>query len=184
MALTATRLAIPEVVLLEPEVHTDGRGLFFEAWNQSDFERVVGDHEPFVQDNQSRSRAGVVRGLHYQLPNPQGKLVRVITGEAFVAAVDIRRSSATFGRWVAETLTADNRRQLWIPVGFAHGFMAMSEPTEMIYKVTACYAPGCDRVIRWDDVTIGIEWPEPRVDPVMSAKDRAAPGLADAEVFD
>lgn len=184
MPLTAKTLAIPDVVLLEPEIHEDRRGHFYEAWNESDFTAAVGEHDPFVQDNQSRSAAGVVRGLHYQLPNPQGKLVRVVTGGAFVAAVDIRRSSPTFGRWVAKTLTAANRRQLWIPPGFAHGFMAIAEPTDMIYKVTAFYVPGSSRVIRWDDPDIGIQWPPTTTEPVLSDLDRDAPLFRDAEVFD
>jgi len=183
MPLTAEPMAIPDVVLLQPEVHEDGRGLFFEAWNEADFRAAVGDHDPFVQDNQSRSRAGVIRGLHYQLPNPQGKLVRVDVGEAFVVAVDIRRSAPTFGEWVAETLTAANHLQLWIPPGFAHGFISLADPTDMTYKVTAFYAPACDRAIRWNDPDIGIDWPDTVKVPVLSNKDRSAPLLRDAEVF-
>lgn len=184
MPLTAEPLAIPDVVLLQPEVHEDGRGHFFEAWNDVAFREAVGDIDRFVQDNQSRSRAGVIRGLHYQLPNPQGKLVRVDVGEAFVVAVDIRRSSPSFGKWVAETLSAANHRQLWIPPGFAHGFIAMADPTDMVYKVTAFYAPGCDRAIRWDDPDIGIGWPATVGEPIMSDKDRSAPFLHEAEVFE
>jgi dTDP-4-dehydrorhamnose 3,5-epimerase len=183
MPLTVKNLAISGVLLIEPEIHRDQRGHFFEAWNDIDFREAVGEVATFVQDNQSRSRTGVIRGLHYQLPNPQGKLVRVIKGEAFVVAVDIRRSSPTFGRWVKETLTGDNHRQLWIPPGFAHGFMALADPTDMIYKVTAFYAPGYDRSIRWDDPAIGVDWPETGSKPLMSDKDRAAPLLSDAEVF-
>jgi dTDP-4-dehydrorhamnose 3,5-epimerase len=182
MPSTVQNLAIPEILLFEPEVHQDQRGHFFEAWNDIDFREAVGEVATFVQDNQSRSRTGVIRGLHYQLPNPQGKLVRAIAGEAFVVAVDIRRSSPTFGRWVAETLTGDNRGQLWIPPGFAHGFMALADPTDIIYKVTAFYAPGYDRAIRWDDPDIGVDWPE-TPETVVSDKDRAAPLLSDAEVF-
>ena len=126
----------------------------------------------------------MIRGLHYQLRFPQGKLVRVVTGGAFVVAVDIRRRSSTFGKWVATTLTAANHRQLWVPAGFAHGFMAVAEPTDMIYKVTAFHAPGCDRGIRWDDPGIGIEWPSVSGEPVLSDRDRSAPLLRDAEVFD
>ncbi len=184
MPLTAKALEIPDVVLLEPEIHEDRRGYVFEAWNEGGFRDLIGDHDPFVQDNESRSMAGVIRGLHYQLPNPQGKLVRVVTGGAFVVAVDIRSSSETFGNWVSEVLTAANHRLLWIPPGFAHGFMAIADPTDMIYKVTAFYAPGSDRVIRWDDPDIGIEWPATASAPIMSDKDRDAMGFRDAEVFD
>jgi dTDP-4-dehydrorhamnose 3,5-epimerase len=184
MAMTIKQLRIPDVLLLEPEVHADARGDFFEAWNEAIFRKLAGVGDSFVQDNQSSSRAGVIRGLHYQLPNPQGKLVRVIAGRSFTAAVDIRRSSATFGQWVATELNASNRRQLWVPPGFAHGFMALEDPTDVIYKVTAFHAPGCDRAIRWDDPKLGIEWPQLDTEPLLSAKDHAAPLFADAEVFD
>ncbi len=181
--MTALALDIPDVLLLEPEIHEDTRGHFFEAWNEAKFSAAVGDHDPFVQDNQSRSHESVVRGLHYQLPNPQGKLVRVAQGRAFSVAVDIRRSSGTFGRWVSAELSAANRRQLWVPPGFAYGFTALGDPTEMIYKVTAFYEPGCDRAIRWDDPALGSDWPIGAGAAVLSDKDRNAPLLADAEVF-
>jgi len=184
MAMTVQPLAIPEVILLEPVLHTDARGHFFEAWNASEFAEITGHTGGFAQDNQSQSRAGVLRGLHYQLPNPQGKLIRVVTGAAFSVAIDIRRSSATFGDWVSAELSADNHCQLWIPPGFAHGFLAREDGTEMIYKVTDFYAPGCDRSIRWDDPAIGIEWPLGDLTPVLSLRDAEAPLLADAEVFD
>jgi dTDP-4-dehydrorhamnose 3,5-epimerase len=183
MPLTAHSLEIPDVLVLEPEIHEDVRGHFFEAWNQERFDAAVGEHVTFVQDNHSMSRAGVVRGLHYQVPDAQGKLVRVISGAAFTVAVDIRKASATFGRWVAAELSAENHRQLWVPPGLAHGFMALRDTTEYLYKVTAKYAPGCDRVIRWNDPAIGIDWPQQH-NPVLTAKDRVAPLLADAEVFD
>lgn len=184
MPMTAHPLEIPDVLLLVPEVHADSRGDFFEAWNDETFHALAGPQDPFVQDNQSTSARGVVRGLHYQLPNPQGKLVRVIAGKTFSVAVDIRRSSATFGVWVSSKLSAANRRQLWIPPGFAHGFVALKDQTEMIYKVTQFYTPGGDRAIRWDDPAIGIDWPLDLSKPVLSDKDRRAPLLADAEVFD
>ncbi len=177
-------LDIPDVLVLEPTVHADHRGHFFEAWNERDFVAATQSPGRFVQDNQSRSRFGVLRGLHYQLPNPQGKLVRVLTGEAFAVAVDIRRSSSTFGKWVGTVLSAENHGQLWIPTGFAHGFLAQNDPTEILYKVTDFYAPGCDRVIRWDDPAIGIEWPLGESRPILSDRDHEAPALADAEVFD
>ena len=182
--MTARALEIPDILLLEPEVHEDERGHFFEAWNEATFIAAAGEHPSFVQDNQSKSRAGVIRGLHYQLPNPQGKLVRAVAGESFTVAVDIRVSSPTFGHWVAQGLSAENRKQLWVPPGFAHGFMALTDPTVILYKVTAFYAPGCDRVIRWNDGAIGIDWPLGDVAPMLSAKDLAAPLLRDAEVFE
>lgn len=183
MSMTVEPLAIPDILLLEPEVHDDLRGHFFEAWNESTFADVAGNVLPFVQDNQSRSRRGVVRGLHYQLPDPQGKLVRVVTGKAFAVAVDIRRSSDSFGQWVSSAISADNRRQLWIPPGFAHGFLALDGPTDVVYKVTAFYAPGHARAIRWDDPDIGISWPLGDTAALLSETDRVAPLLRDAEVF-
>lgn len=184
MEVTAARLEIPDVILLQPGLIEDERGHLFEAWNNATFRAIVGDFGPFVQDNQSQSRIGVLRGLHYQLPNPQGKLVRAIAGRVFSVAVDIRRSSSTFGDWVGVELTAQARDQLWLPPGFAHGLLSLDEGTEVIYKVTAHFAPGCDRSIRWDDPDIGIEWPESGVTPVVSAKDRNAAWLADAVVYD
>ncbi len=182
--MTAQKLGLDGPLLLQPEVHKDSRGHFFEAWNDSVFAALVDRRVQFVQDNQSRSGRGVVRGLHYQLPNPQGKLVRVVSGAAFVVVVDLRRSSDSFGRWASSELSSANRNQLWVPEGFAHGFVALTDAMDMIYKVTAFYAPGCDRAVRWDDPAIGIEWPDLGVDPKLSDKDRAAPTLADAEVFD
>lgn len=182
--MTVQALQIPDVLLLEPEVHEDARGHFFEAWNEATFKGVMGNASPFVQDNQSRSGPGVIRGLHYQLPSPQGKLVRVIAGRAFAVAVDIRRSSDSFGSWVSATISADSRRQLWLPPGFAHGFLALDDPTDVIYKVTAFYEPGNSRAVRWDDPDIGIHWPLGDTEPVLSHTDRAAPLLRNAEVFD
>jgi dTDP-4-dehydrorhamnose 3,5-epimerase len=177
------RLAIPEVVLLEPKAFADDRGAFFESYNMDSFARAVGQTPPFAQDNHSISRRMVLRGLHYQLPpHAQGKLVRVVEGSAFDVAIDIRRHSPSFGRWVGEILSAGNRRQLWIPAGFAHGFLALAEGTQFLYKTTALYDKASERAIRWDDPTIGIEWPLDGP-PIVSDKDQAAPAFADAEVF-
>ena len=181
--MTSRALDLDGLQLLEPQLHEDARGHFYEAWNERTFRDLVPGAYEFVQDNQSRSGRGVLRGLHYQLPNPQGKLVRVLAGSAFVAAVDIRRSSPTFGRWTSVILTGSNRRQLWLPPGFAHGFLAQDDPTDVLYKVTAFFTPGCDRVIRWDDPSIAIDWPL-ETDAVLSDKDRSAPDLADAVVFE
>jgi dTDP-4-dehydrorhamnose 3,5-epimerase len=180
------------VVLIEPAVFSDDRGWFMESWNQPRFDAALRDlglpvPRPFVQDNHSCSHAGVLRGLHYQLPpHPQGKLVRVVRGRAFDVAVDIRRGSPTFGRWAGFELSADNRRQLWIPEGFAHGFVALDDDTHFLYKTTDVYARECERAIRWDDAAIGIAWPLPPglQAPRVAPKDAAAPALAAAEVFD
>lgn len=162
----------------------DERGFFFESFHQQRFDEAVGGHVEFVQDNHSRSARGVLRGLHYQLPPAaQGKLVRVTRGAVFDVAVDVRRSSPAFGRWVGYELSEDNFRQLWIPEGFAHGFLALTDGAEVQYKTTAYYAPDLDRSIRWDDPDIGIEWPLTDLEPIVSAKDAAAPRLVDAEVF-
>lgn len=182
--------ALPEVVLAEPTVFADERGWFIESYNAARFEqglKALGlpPAGPFVQDNHSCSQAGVLRGLHYQLPpHAQGKLVRVVRGKAWDVAVDVRRGSPTFGRWTGAELTADNRRQLWIPPGFANGFIALEDDTHFLYKTTDVYAKDCERSIRWDDPAIGIAWPLPdgRA-PRLAAKDAEAPGLAQAEVF-
>ncbi|PLX83394.1 MAG: dTDP-4-dehydrorhamnose 3,5-epimerase [Desulfuromonas sp.] len=174
---------IPDVLLIEPKVFGDDRGFFFESFNQKLFQEKTGLDVTFVQDNHSRSTRGVLRGLHYQLPPAaQGKLVRCVVGEVFDVAVDIRRSSSTFGQWVGELLSADNKRQLWIPPGFAHGFMVLSGAAEFLYKATDYYAPEHDRAIRWDDPALAIEWPG-SVEPVLSAKDLAAPGFSAAQFF-
>lgn len=186
-----TPTAIPDVVVVEPDVFADDRGWFMESYSQPRFEaalRALGlpVPPPFVQDNHSCSKAGVLRGLHYQLPpHAQGKLVRVVRGRAFDVAVDIRRGSPTFGRWVGIELSAENRRQVWIPAGFAHGLLALADDTHSLYKTTSVYAKDCERAIRWDDPAIGIAWPLPpglRA-PLLAPKDAAAVGLADAEVF-
>jgi len=182
--MRAMALEIPEVILLEPVVHGDARGYFFEAYNRRAFLAATGLEVDFVQDNESRSRRGVLRGLHYQLPpHAQGKLVRCTEGAVFDVAVDLRRSSPTFGRWVAAELSDENKRQLWIPAGFAHGFLALSEYARLLYKTTDYYAPQCDRSLRYDDPTLAIAWPDLGIAPIVSDKDRAAPFLADAECF-
>ena len=179
----AQPMAIPEVVLLTPKVFGDDRGFFFESYNAQAFADVTGVQPEFVQDNHSRSVRGVLRGLHYQLPpHAQGKLVRVIQGEVFDVAVDIRRSSPTFGRWVSAVLSAENKQQLWIPAGFAHAFLTLSDTAEFLYKTTDVYAPECERCIAWNDPRIGIEWPFEE-EPTLSCKDREGVPLAQAEVF-
>ena len=181
--MKATRLAIPDVVLIEPKVFGDARGFFYESFNQKAFNEATGTDHQFVQDNHSRSSRGVLRGLHYQLPpNAQGKLVRVVQGAVFDVAVDIRRSSPTFGRWVGALLSADNQRQLWIPPGFAHGFVTLSDTAEFLYKTTDFYAPSAERAIIWNDPTIGVDWGYDGT-PVLSGKDQQALPLAQAEVF-
>jgi dTDP-4-dehydrorhamnose 3,5-epimerase len=190
MKLVATRL--PGVVIVEPAVFGDDRGWFMESWNGPRFEAALHDMglpapRPFVQDNHSCSTAGVLRGLHYQLPpHPQGKLVRVVRGAAFDVAVDIRPGSTSFGQWVGVELSAGNHRQLWIPEGFAHGFLALEDDTHFLYKTTDQYARDCERALRWDDATIGIEWPLDRVSgvPRVAPKDAAAPLLADVAATD
>jgi dTDP-4-dehydrorhamnose 3,5-epimerase len=179
MKVTPTRL--PEVLLIEPKVFGDARGFFFESWNEREFERV-GIGVKFVQDNHSRSERGVLRGLHYQVRQPQGKLVRVVAGEVFDVAVDIRRSSPNFGRWEGQRLSAHSKSTLWIPVGFAHGFCVLSDFAEMLYKTTDFYASQHERSILWNDPDLGIEWPL-AVAPSLSAKDAAGMRLRDADTF-
>ena len=180
--MKATPLAIPEVILIEPNVFGDDRGFFFESFNQAKFEAAIGRPVSFVQDNHSRSAKNVLRGLHYQIRQPQGKLVRVVQGEVFDVAVDIRKSSPTFGQWVGEILSADNKRQMWVPEGFAHGFVVLSETAEFLYKTTDYYAPEHERCIAWNDPAIGIQWPLGGV-PALSAKDQQGKALAEAEHF-
>jgi len=184
MRIFDDRTGLTGVLLIELNVFEDDRGFFFESFNQLVFEELVGRPVPFVQDNHSRSAQGVLRGLHYQLPpSAQGKLVRVTRGAVFDVAVDIRRTSPTFGDWVGYELSEDNFRQLWVPEGFAHGFLALTHSAEVQYKTTAYYEPDCDRSIRWNDPAIGIEWPLDGIAPIVSTKDAAAPNLSDAEVF-
>ena len=173
---------IPDVMILEPKVFGDERGFFMESFNAEAFAKATGVTTPFVQDNHSRSAKGVLRGLHYQLQQAQGKLLRVVRGTIFDVAVDIRKSSPTFGKWVGAELTADNNRQLWVPPGFAHGFVVLSESADVLYKTTDYYAPASERCISWDDPEIAIAWPE-GIAPILSAKDQAGKQLRDAEVF-
>lgn len=178
-----TRTAIPEVVLFEPRVFGDDRGFFFESFNENAFVEAIGQSFEFVQDNHSRSSKGVLRGLHYQLPpHAQGKLVRVVVGEVFDVAVDIRTGSPTFGRWVGEILSESNKRQLWIPPGFAHAFLTLSETADFLYKTTSFYSPAAERCIRWDDPSVGIQWPA-GVTPILSAKDAKGLPIERAELF-
>lgn len=177
-----TRLAIPEVLLIEPRVFGDDRGFFFESFNHAQFEEGIGRSVQFVQDNHSKSSQGVLRGLHYQIQQPQGKLVRVTQGEVFDVAVDIRKSSPTFGQWVGAHLTAENKHQLWIPEGFAHGFMVLSATAEFLYKTTNYYAPSMERSILWNDPSLAVNW-HTELTPILSAKDKAAKPLKEAEVF-
>lgn len=181
MSITFT--SIPDVLIVEPRVFGDARGFFFESFNQKAFEAAVGRTLEFVQDNHSRSARDVLRGLHYQLPHPQGKLVRVVTGEVFDVAVDLRCGSPTFGKWVGERLSGENKRQLWIPEGFAHGFVVLSEHAEFLYKTTDYWYPEHEQCIRWDDPDLAIEWPTSKA-PVVSAKDAAGKAFKDAPVFD
>ncbi|QXI39813.1 dTDP-4-dehydrorhamnose 3,5-epimerase [Pseudomonas xantholysinigenes] len=181
--MKAIPMDIPDVVLFEPRVFGDERGFFFESFNQKIFDEVVGRAVTFVQDNHSRSVKGVLRGLHYQVRQPQGKLVRVVQGEVFDVAVDIRRGSPTFGQWVGAHLSAENKRQLWVPEGFAHGFVVLSETAEFLYKTTDYYAPTHERCIAWNDPDIAIEWPFAG-EPQLSGKDQQGKLLAEADVFE
>jgi dTDP-4-dehydrorhamnose 3,5-epimerase len=183
--MNATPTALPEVLLIEPKVFGDDRGFFLESWNEGRFNAALGYPVKFVQDNHSRSSRGVLRGIHYQLaPHAQGKLVRCVAGAVFDVAVDLRRSSPRFGRWVGHELSAENRRQMWIPPGFGHGFLVLSETADFLYKTSGEYAPACEGAVRWDDATLGIDWPLNGLAPQLSAKDVAAPLLADARTFD
>jgi dTDP-4-dehydrorhamnose 3,5-epimerase len=181
--MKATPLAIPEVILFEPKVFGDARGFFLESFNKQLFDAATGGQYDFVQDNHSRSSKGVLRGLHYQLPpHAQGKLVRVVQGAVFDVAVDVRRCSPTFGQWVGAELSAENQQQLWIPPGFAHGFVVLSETADFLYKTTNYYAPAHERSIAWNDPQLAIKWPLSD-QPSLSGKDALAPKWADAEVF-
>lgn len=174
--------SIPDVLIIEPKVFGDERGFFYESFNAAAFEAATGLKRQFVQDNHSKSQRGVLRGLHYQIQQPQGKLVRVVAGEVFDVAVDLRKSSPSFGRWVGTHLSAQNQRQLWIPEGFAHGFVVLSESAEFLYKTTDYYAPAHERSLLWNDPQIGIDWPftEP---PQLSQKDIGGKVLSEAELF-
>ena len=182
--MNAIPTGIPGLFVFEPRVFGDARGFFFESYNREAFRAATGLDIDFVQDNHSKSSKGVLRGLHYQLPpKAQGKLVRVVQGEVFDVAVDIRRSSPTFGRWVGEVLSAENKKQLWIPPGFAHGFVTLSETAEFLYKTTDTYSPEHERCIRWDDAHLAIDW-RLEAPPLVSAKDAVGVEFADAVVFD
>jgi dTDP-4-dehydrorhamnose 3,5-epimerase len=182
--MQATRLAIPDVMLIEPKVFGDTRGFFFESFNQRAFNDATGTNHQFVQDNHSRSTQGVLRGLHFQVsPKAQGKLVRVVRGAVFDVAVDIRKSSPTFGKWVGMELSADNHRQLWVPPGFAHGFLVLSDTAEFLYKTTDYYAPEYERCIAWNDPVLAIAWPDMGMAPVLSGKDQQGLQFADADTF-
>lgn len=180
--MIATPTAIPDVLVLEPKVFGDDRGFFFESFNANAFEQATGLKRDFVQDNHSKSAKNVLRGLHYQIQKPQGKLVRVVQGEVFDVAVDLRKSSKTFGQWVGIHLSAENKKQFWVPEGFAHGFVVLSETAEFLYKTTDYYAPEFERALAWNDPAIGIHWPIEDA-PTLSAKDQQAKLLAQAEHF-
>jgi dTDP-4-dehydrorhamnose 3,5-epimerase len=180
--MKATPTAIPEVMVIEPKVFGDARGFFFESFNQRAFNEATGLDLSFVQDNHSRSAKGVLRGLHYQVHQPQGKLVRVVRGAVFDVAVDIRKDSATFGQWVGIELNEHNHKQLWVPAGFAHGFLVLSESADFLYKTTDYYAPEHERCIAWNDPEIGVAWPDIGLSPILSAKDRDGVALNAAEL--
>jgi len=181
MEITPTK--IPDVLIIEPEVFGDDRGFFFESFNKKSFEESTGIKADFVQDNHSKSTKGVLRGLHYQIKQPQGKLVRVVSGEVFDVAVDLRKSSGTFGQWTGLTLSAENKRQLWIPQGFAHGFIVLSDFAEFLYKTTDYYAPEHERCIKWDDAELEIDW-QYTGEPVVSAKDANGATFKESDYFE
>ncbi|TCK42736.1 dTDP-4-dehydrorhamnose 3,5-epimerase [Paraburkholderia sp. BL8N3] len=182
MAIQVTATALPEVKIIEPKVFGDARGFFYESFNAREFSEQVEGGVEFVQDNHSRSAKGVLRGLHYQIQHPQGKLVRVVEGEVFDVAVDVRKSSPNFGKWVGVNLSEENHRQLWVPPGFAHGFVVLSESAQFLYKTTDYWYQAHERSIVWNDPEIGIEWPID-FEPLLAAKDAAGKRLADADVF-
>lgn len=180
--MNVIKTELPEVVLLEPRVFEDGRGLTYESYNRRRFRELTGVDTDFVQDNRSRSARNVLRGLHYQVVRPQGKLIGVLAGEIYDVAVDLRRSSPRFGKWVGFTLSAADRRMAWIPPGFGHGFLALADGTEVLYKMTEFWAPDHERVIVWNDAKLGIRWPV-KGEPILSPRDAKGARLADAEVF-
>jgi dTDP-4-dehydrorhamnose 3,5-epimerase len=182
--MKVTPCVIPDVLIIEPKVFGDDRGFFFESFNQAAFNQATGQTVNFVQDNHSRSGQGVLRGLHYQIQQPQGKLVRVVSGEVLDVAVDIRRKSPTFGKWVSALLTAQSHRQLWIPPGFAHGFLVLSGTADFLYKTTDYYAPAFERCIAWNDTSISIDWQLNGLIPMLSGKDTQGKLLEQAEVFE
>ncbi len=178
-----TKMAIPEVLLIEPQVFGDERGFFMESFNERRWRELTGIERPFVQDNHSRSVKGVLRGLHYQITQPQGKLVRIVAGEVFDVAVDLRRSSPTCGQWVSALLSETNKRQFWVPEGFGHGFVVLSDSADFLYKTTDYYAPEAERCILWSDADLAISWPEIAMEPVLSSKDKQGVPFAEAELF-
>ena len=180
--MNVIKTKIPDVLIFEPKVFGDDRGFFYESFNAREFEKATGINAHFVQDNHSKSKKNVLRGLHYQTKQAQGKLVRVTQGEVFDVAVDLRRSSPTFGEWVGEVLSADNKRSLWLPAGFAHGFLVLSDTAEFLYKTTDFYAPDAEWIIKWDDPTIGVVWPLAG-QPELSAKDAAGKSLSEVETY-
>ena len=183
--MKVTALSIPDILIIEPKVYKDNRGFFFESFNQATFEKETNLSPTFVQENHSRSSKGVLRGLHYQLPpKAQDKIVRVVNGEIFDVVVDIRKGSSTFGKWIGEILTDKNNKQIWIPQGFAHGFVAISESAEVVYKTTEEYAPIYERCIRWDDPKLNIDWNLKGLNPLLSNKDKQGVLLQDAEIFE
>lgn len=182
--MNVIQTTIPDVLIFEPKVFGDARGFFFESFNQKVFDQAVGRQVNFVQDNHSRSSHGVLRGLHYQIRQPQGKLVRVVRGAVFDVAVDLRKSSPTFGQWVGVELSEENQRQLWVPEGFGHGFVVTSDSADFLYKTTDFYAPEHERCIRWDDASLNIQWPQLKTDPLVSAKDVVGLSFNQAEVFE
>ena len=184
MPYTVTPTALPDVLILEPKVFGDARGFFFESFNQRDFAEATGLNVQFVQDNHSRSVKGVLRGLHYQIQHPQGKLVRVTQGEVFDVVVDLRRHSPQFGKWEGVLLSADNKRQLWIPPGFAHGFVVTSDSAEFLYKTTDYWHPEFERSLLWNDPAVGVQWPSEGLQPQLAAKDAAGKPLSEAQAFD
>ena len=181
--MQVVQTAIPDLLILEHKVFGDARGFFFEIFNQRDFEQLTSIKDRFVQDNESRSARNVLRGMHYQIKQPQGKLVRVLTGEVFDAAVDLRKSSTTFGKWVGTMLSAENKRMLWVPKGFAHGFIVLSEYAEFLYKTTDYWAPEYERSLLWNDPELAIDWPLKGNTPILSKKDQEGVPLRQAEVF-
>lgn len=182
--MNVIQTAIPDVLIVEPQVFGDDRGFFYESFNLRNWREKTTIELSFVQDNHSKSKKGVLRGLHYQIKQPQGKLVRVVAGAVFDVAVDIRRSSPTFGKWVGEHLSAENKRQLWVPPGFAHGFLVLSETAEFLYRTTDYWAPEYERCIIWNDPTLAVDWPVDEMVPVLSEKDRLGDLLHKAELFD
>lgn len=181
--MKVTPTAIADVLVIEPRVFGDARGFFFESFNQKTFNEATGLDLKFVQDNHSRSAKGVLRGLHYQLQQPQGKLVRVVRGAVFDVAVDVRKHSPTFGQWTGIELSEDNHKQFWVPAGFAHGFMVLSESADFLYKTTDYYAPAHERCIAWDEPSIGIQWPDIGMPPQLSFKDQQGKHLSEADLF-